>query len=224
MNWFDGIRAHIEAKHLLQHSFYQRWSAGELTREELSEYAREYYHYTLAFPTFLSAVHSQSNDIALRQAVLENLIEEERGAENHPELWLRFCDALGLERDAVLTSTPSAATSELIDVMKTLCLEGESHEGLAALYAYESQVPAVAHTKIEGLKKFYGIDDAREISFFTTHLVADVLHAQTSEEWLDRLCDTSEKKQAATAAVEATLEALYGFLDGVNHQASVMVH
>ena len=224
MNWFDDVRKTVEGKHLLQHSFYQRWSAGELTREELSEYAREYYHYTLAFPTFLSAVHSQSGDLALRQSVLENLIEEERGEENHPELWLRFCDALGLDRDAVLTSSPSAPTRQLIEVMRTLCRDGDSHEGLAALYAYESQVPAVAHTKIEGLRKFYGIEDSRDISFFTTHLVADVLHAQTSEEWLGRLCDTDARKQSATAAVEATLEALYGFLDGVNHPASVMVH
>lgn len=224
MNWFDDVRKTIEGKHLLQHPFYQRWSAGELTREELSEYAREYYHYTLAFPTFVSSVHSQSNDFALRQELLENLIEEERGDDNHPELWLRFCDALGLDRETVLSSSPSAATSRLIEVMRSLCRDGASHEGLASLYAYESQVPAVAQTKIEGLRKFYGIEDSRDISFFTTHLVADVLHAQTSEGWLGRLCDTDARKQSASEAVAATLDALYGFLDGVNHPASAMVH
>ena len=81
----------ISQRHMLNHPFYQRWNAGELTRGELEEYSRQYYPYTLAFPTFLSAMHAHTDDIAIRQYLLENLIEEERGTENHPELWLRFC-------------------------------------------------------------------------------------------------------------------------------------
>ncbi len=136
MNLIATLRERIERKRLLDHPFYQRWNAGELTRDELQEYARQYYHYSLAFPTFVSATHANSSDMVIRQALLENLIEEERGTENHPELWLRFCEGLGLDRDDVLSSTPSARTCELIDVMKTLAREGEVHEGLAALYAY----------------------------------------------------------------------------------------
>ena len=74
----------ISQRHMLNHPFYQRWNAGELTRGELEEYSRQYYPYTLAFPTFLSAMHAHTDDIAIRQYLLENLIEEERGTENHP--------------------------------------------------------------------------------------------------------------------------------------------
>jgi pyrroloquinoline quinone (PQQ) biosynthesis protein C len=34
-------------------------------------------------------------------ALLENLIKEERGAENYPELWLRFAETLGIARETV---------------------------------------------------------------------------------------------------------------------------
>jgi len=204
--------ARIASKHLLDHPFYQRWSAGTLTRGELQEYARQYWHYALAFPTFLSGIHAHTDDLAVRQLLLENLIEEERGAENHPELWLRFCESLGLSRDEVVSGAPNPATRSLIDCMRSLAREGALHEGLAALYAYESQIPAVAKAKIAGLAQFYGMSAP---TFFTVHEEADVHHSTTSRELLDRLCDDDAKVAQAEQATGRVLDALYGFLDSV---------
>ena len=204
--------ARIASKHLLDHPFYQRWSAGTLTRGELQEYARQYWHYALAFPTFLSGIHAHTDDLAVRQLLLENLIEEERGAENHPELWLRFCESLGLSRDEVVAGSPNPATRSLIDSMRSLAREGALHEGLAALYAYESQIPAVAKAKIAGLAQFYGMSAP---TFFTVHEEADVHHSATSRELLNRLCDDDTKVAQAEEATGRVLDALYGFLDSV---------
>ena len=213
------VRARLEqrvaARHLLDHPFYQRWSSGELTGEELREYARQYWHYTLAFPTFVSGVHSGSDDFALRQALLENLVEEERGNENHPELWLRFCESLGLDRETVKSGAANDATRHLIGTMKSLARDGALHEGLAALYAYESQIPAVAKAKIEGLAKNYAISADRDVAFFRVHMDADVLHSETSRSILRTLCDSQEKATAAENATQRTLDALYAFLDSV---------
>jgi pyrroloquinoline quinone (PQQ) biosynthesis protein C len=74
----SSLDSQITAKHLLQHTFYQRWTDGTLTAAELQEYARQYYHYALAFPTFLSAMHAKTDDLETRQFLLENLIEEAR--------------------------------------------------------------------------------------------------------------------------------------------------
>ncbi|HUP63654.1 MAG TPA: CADD family putative folate metabolism protein [Thermoanaerobaculia bacterium] len=211
----QALERRIASRHLLDHPFYQRWNAGELTPEELSEYARQYWHYTLAFPTFVSGIHANSNDMVVRQALLENLIEEERGSENHPELWLRFCEALGLSRDEVVGSTASDSTRHLIDTMRSLTRDGSTHQGLAALHAYESQVPAVSRSKIEGLARWYEMTDERAISFFSVHEEADVYHSRTSRELIDRLCDDPSKCQEAEEATQKTLDALYVFLDGV---------
>ena len=211
------LDARISSRHLLDHPFYQRWTCGTLTKEELQDYARNYFHYAMAFPTFISAMHQQSEDIAVRQMLLENLIEEERGPENHPELWLRFCESLGLDRTAVKAGKPNDATKTLIATMKSLAREGALHEGLAALYAYESQIPAVAKAKIEGLDKWYGISADRDIAFFSVHMEADVNHSSTSREILRDLCDTPEKTAQAEQATQRTLDALYGFLDSVTN-------
>ena len=208
----ESLDAQIASKHLLDHPFYQRWSAGTLTRDELQEYARQYWHYALAFPTFLSGIHAHTDDIVVRQMLLENLIEEERGAENHPELWLRFCESLGLTRDEVRAGSPNAQTATLIASMRSLAREGALHEGLAALYAYESQIPAVAKAKIAGLAQFYDMDAP---AFFSVHEEADVHHSATSRELLNRLCDSDEKVAQAEAATGRVLDALYGFLDSV---------
>ena len=184
MDPIQTLDATIASTHLLDHPFYQRWTAGTLTTDELRDYANQYFHYAMAFPTFVSAIHAQTEDIAVRQMLLENLIEEERGPENHPELWLRFCESLGLDREDVKSGLANDATRGLIATMKSLARDGALHEGLAALYAYESQIPAVAKAKIEGLAKNYGISAERDIAFFSVHMDADVLHSQTSREIL----------------------------------------
>ncbi|MGZ5432676.1 MAG: CADD family putative folate metabolism protein [Thermoanaerobaculia bacterium] len=215
MDPITALDASIASRHLLDHPFYQRWTAGTLTREELRDYAGQYFHYAMAFPTFISAMHQHTDDLAVRQLLLENLVEEERGAENHPELWLRFCESLGLDREDVKRGMANDATRALIATMKSLARDGALHEGLAALYAYESQIPAVAKAKIDGLAQNYAISADRDVAFFRVHMDADVVHSETSRSILRDLCDTPEKTAAADGAAKKTLDSLYGFLDSV---------
>ncbi len=215
MDPITTLDASVASRHLLDHSFYQRWTAGTLTREELRDYAGQYFHYAMAFPTFISAMHQHTDDLVVRQMLLENLVEEERGAENHPELWLRFCESLGLDREEVKRGLANDATRTLIATMKSLARDGALHEGLAALYAYESQIPAVAKAKIEGLAQNYAISADRDVAFFRVHMDADVVHSETSRSILRDLCDTPEKTAEANTAAKRTLDALYGFLDSV---------
>ncbi len=85
----------VAEKHLLRHPFYLLWNEGKLTKEHLREYAISYYPHVAAFPRYVSGVHSNCADASLHQELLENLIEEERGSDNHLALWRRFAAALG---------------------------------------------------------------------------------------------------------------------------------
>src|ERR1700704_3949007 len=151
---------------MLKHPFYVAWSEGKLSKAILAEYAKQYYAHVRAFPTYVSGVHSHCEDLSVRQELLENLIEEERGAENHPELWLRFAEGLGVAREDVRTAELLDATKDSVRRLRSLTQSEDYREGLAALLAYESQIPDVAQTKREGLKSFYGVDDERAVSFF----------------------------------------------------------
>ena len=211
------VDATIEARHLLKHPFYQAWTEGRLTLDHLRQYAKQYWHHVLAFPQYVSAAHARCPDMDDRQTLLENLIEEERGPDNHPELWLRFGEALGLSRDEIVNSEPLPETAALVRTYRELC--GPSAEGFVegavALYAYESQVPAVAEAKIDGLRRIYGIDDERGLSFFAVHLQADVEHAEDGRRMIARHAADEASAERARRAAAVAADALWGMLDGV---------
>jgi pyrroloquinoline-quinone synthase len=211
------IETLIEERHLLKHPFYQAWSAGNLTLSALQEYSKQYYRQVEAFPTYVSAVHANCPVLPVRQQLLENLIEEERGTEHHPELWLRFAEALGVNRDEVANATPLPETQNLVDTFRTLTRDRSYLAGLVALLAYEAQIPEVAETKIAGLQRFYGINHERGLSFFQVHLQADRFHADTARNILREYLTHAEADEIVPTCEQA-LDALWGMLDGVYAQ------
>src|SRR5215467_15758342 len=114
-----ALETRIQERHLLKHPFYQAWSAGALSLSALQEYSKQYYRQVEAFPTYVSAVHANCPHLPVRQQLLENLLEEERGADNHPELWLRFAGALGVHRNDVTSAAPLPEISALIQTFRT---------------------------------------------------------------------------------------------------------
>jgi len=218
--FLEALDRLVSEKHLLKHPFYVLWSEGKLSREQLREYAVSYYPHVAAFPRYVSAVHSHSGDPVLRQELLENLIEEERGSENHPALWRRFAASLGAPSDlAVQPRTPEVAA--LVDCFLETTGKGSVPEGLAALYAYESQIPEIARTKREGLAAFYGITDEVAVRFFTVHEAADVWHREVEREALGRVAEDESDREKALAAAGRCLDALNAALDGILRETPV---
>jgi pyrroloquinoline-quinone synthase len=199
---------------LLDHPFYEAWSEGKLPKEALVEYAKQYYAHVRSFPVYLSAVHSRCPDAAVRQLLLENLVDEELGQENHPELWLRFADALSIPRSEVREARLLPTTVQSVSVLKSLTTSSNYLRGVAALYAYESQVPEIARSKRQGLKAFYGVADAGSLSYFTTHEEADVAHRRAERTILEEKATTEGARHDVLEAAEASARAMWVFLDG----------
>lgn len=206
---------------MLKHPFYQAWTEGRLPLDTLRSYARQYFHHVEAFPRAVSAVHSACSDRDGRRMLAENLAEEEgvgSGKQDHASLWLMFACGLGDSEEAVRAEALNAETRALIDTFRRLANQSFA-AGLGALYAYESQFPAVASAKIEGLVERYGIEDEETLRFFRVHETADVEHSSVCRTLLERLPD-NEKAQAI-AAGEELAAALWDFLSGVEASASV---
>src|SRR5260370_32735688 len=149
------LNAMVAERSLLKHPFYQEWSAGRLTLERLRNYAAQYYRHVEAFPRYLSALHSRIEDLPTRQALLDNLVDEERGADNHPELWLRFAEGLGTSRESVLAAAPTPTTRKLVETFARLAGEGPLPAGLAPLHRYQAPIPPVATTQIQPPQQLY---------------------------------------------------------------------
>lgn len=217
------VRDIVAERHLLGHPFYVAWTKGELTLEQLRRYAGQYMHHVLAEPTYLSAVHSNTphftsdgrSDLAPRQTILQNLVDEELGPKNHAALWKQFAAALGLSEADLAAAAAMPATRRLIETFTELCRNRPHYAGLAALHAFESQVPQIAAVKIEGLRRFYGISDADAVEFFSVHEKADVWHSAAEWRLIEHAADMPEKQAEVLAATRAACDALWSFLDGV---------
>ena len=216
-----AIDAKVASSAMLDHPFYQAWTEGRLPLDTLRAYSRQYFHHVEAFPRAVSAVHSSCPDRDGRRMLAENLAEEEgieAGKQDHASLWLMFACGLGESEDAVRDQQLNAETQALIDTFRRLSRQSYA-AGLGALYAYESQFPAVAAAKIDGLVERYGIADEPTLAFFRVHQSADVEHSAVCRQLLDRL--PAESQAEAIAAGEELAGALWNFLSGVEASASL---
>jgi pyrroloquinoline-quinone synthase len=204
----------IEGRSLLDHPFYAKWAAGTLPAEALREYARQYYAFESTLPRFLSALHSRCDRADVRAALLENLWDEEHGEANHAELWLRFAEGLGLSRADVRGAEWNGATRELVESYRRVASDAPVAAGVAALYAYEKQVPAVATSKIAGLCRFYGISGGPAVQFFEVHAFLDVGHSDQEARIVEDL-GAGHQREVLEATSDA-LDAWWRFLDAVD--------
>jgi len=212
--YLEEIDNDIAEKHLLKHPFYLAWTRGELSKEALTDYAQQYYHHVAAFPTYLSAVHAHCDHQATRKQLLNNLIDEEAGSPNHPELWKKFADGLGVEDADRAQTEKQPETKNLITTFRSVCGQRSTAEGLAALYAYESQIPSICESKIDGLKKHYGFTKPEHYEYFTVHIGADREHSAAEREMLSRHLD-AHNFESVKVSVNRVLDALWDMLSGV---------
>jgi pyrroloquinoline-quinone synthase len=219
--FFEQLEASIARYDLLCHPFYRAWAAGELTRDDLREYARHYYHQVEAFPCYLAELALRLDEGDLRRAVLANMCDE-KGAEGgpgkdpvpHSELWLDFAEGMGARRD-MRWHLPVAEVRELIRYFHSVASEGRPEEALAAFYVYESQVPRIAKEKERGLREMYGADD-KTCGYFSLHATADVYHSNVWRKQLEnRIAENPRAAEAALDAAENTAKMLWQALDGI---------
>ena len=187
MDVVAGIDAARERWNVLEHPFYTRWEAGELTREELARYAGEYRHAVVALA---------------RAARTAQLHADEEAA--HIALWDEFANALGTEQHEPLPQTRCCADAW-----------AGAHDELGAsaiLYAIEAGQPDVSQAKLDGLAEHYGVaTDEPGASYFALHTELDHEHAAESR---GELTDGPDDDRLVEVA-EAALRGNWTLLDGV---------
>jgi pyrroloquinoline-quinone synthase len=222
-DFLSALDVRIAQYDLLRHPYYQAWSAGELTRDDLRQYATDYYLHVATFPTYLSALHSRMNDGPSRRAVLRNLCEEEIEGRPHSEMWLDFAEGMGADHDDVRQHAPMPEIQALIDEFRRVARTGSTAQALAAFYAYESQIPRIAKEKAAGLTERYGADN-RTAGYFKLHQTADVLHSRVWRDLLAQEVDAHpEQAEAALDQAEQVAQSLWRVLDAMQERRLAVV-
>ena len=188
---------------VLEHPFYRRWSAGELSRADLATYAGQYRHAVVALAEAShAAAEAASGDEA--HALAEHAREESA----HVELWDRFARAMGTDVEASPTPETRACTHAWADPDRDLL------GTLVALYAIESAQPAIAETKRSGLRERYGVRDGDATAYFDVHVERDHEHAAAERALIEPRLDSGDLDRLVAEA-EGASRANWTLLDGV---------
>ena len=208
------LNSTIATKRLLDHPFYKAWAEGTLTRDDLSFYSGQYWRQVEAFPGYLESLAERLDDADSRATIESNLADERD--DDHPGLWKDFAAALGRDAGTLAGDKIEAETAACVNSFSTATAESSVPFALGMLYAYESQTPEVATTKIEGLRDHYGID-GDPVRYFELHGELDVEHSAELAGALERVVQSETDAEAARAGARAGAEAIWGLLDGVAH-------
>lgn len=197
---WDRIEQARAKWNVLEHPFYTRWSAGELSREELAEYSGQYRHATEAIATLAADIRDR---LPGRAELRSHAVEEKA----HVELWDGFLEAVGGERNA----DPNAHTSECV---RAWTASGDTLASLARLYAIESGQPEISRVKRDGLINLYGVEEGSGTAYFRVHETRDTEHAAHSRELISELAGPADEDTIVEAA-ENAFQANWRLLDGV---------
>jgi pyrroloquinoline-quinone synthase len=204
----ERIDYEIEKHSLLKHVFYQMWSEGKLTINHLQGYSKEYFQLVKVVPKFVENIFNVITDPSLKRAIGQNLKEESE----HIEPWIMFSTAMGIQRNDLASYKGENETNMAVSTLSQLT-ERSLEEAVAAMYAYEKELPKISRSKIHGLKKFYGVQSNEATKYLEIHEEVDLRH---SEVWKNILKTIPEEKQerALNAAI-SSLEAQNKLLDSV---------
>ena len=192
---------------VLRHPFYRRWSAGELSAEELALYSGQYRHAVGAIAAISEAV---ADACPGREELRQHAVEERE----HVALWDGFVEAAGGNAEDAPTPETRECVREWSHSPAGQAGEGDSLEALVRLYAIESGQPAISHTKREGLLERYGFADGPGTAYFRLHEHRDAEHAAQARGLIEELAGEDDEDRLAAAA-EAALRANWRLLDGV---------
>jgi pyrroloquinoline-quinone synthase len=187
---------------VLQHPFYLRWSAGELSREELAGYAGQYRHATEAIAR-LATHAAEAAPAGEREELLRHAAEEA----DHVALWDGFIDSVG----GRIGAEPSAETRACV---ADWTADGDMLSSLVRLYAIESSQPRISRIKREGLAEHYGIANGDGDAYFRLHERLDVEHAAAGRERIERHLEEADE-DALVGVAESAFRANWRLLDGV---------
>jgi len=221
-DFIKDLVARIEARRTFgSHPLWLEIADGKLSREQLKIFAVQFFLQVREFPRAVSAMHANCPFPDERMALAESVYEEETGRisgcnQPHPELFIRFGEAVGLARAEMTQGQPLPATRALIDWFELSTKQRSFIEAAAAInLAAEGQVPGAFGPMARRLQEHYEL--SREaVEFWDIHEMADAEHSDVGDNIVVRHATDAATQARVRDALQHSLDAWWQFFDGIH--------
>jgi len=220
-SFIEDLKQRIDARRTFgRHPLWLRIQEGRLGAPGLRTFAEQFFLQVREFPRAVSALHARCPFPDERVELAESLYEEETGRisgcnVSHPELFIRFGEAVGTRRAAMVDGDPLPGTAALIDWFELSTTQRSFIEGAAATnLAAEGQVPGAFAPLARALEKHYGLS-REQVAFWDVHEEADREHSDIGDHVVIRYATSPEWQAKVRAAVERSLTLWWQFFDDI---------
>jgi len=216
----------IEGKTATKAPFSLAWASGTLSRDHLSRWAENHYHYVGPFADYLAYVYARTPDAwtGAKDFLLSNMYEEEIGGDRHTDLLIRFAEACGTTRERVTNPDNMSPTTRGLQAWcYSVAMREDPVVAVAGLVVgLESQVPSIYRKQTPTLREKYGFTD-EEVEFFDLHIVSDEIHGERGYQIVLEHANTVDLQQRCLKICEigAQMRLLYTtalYYDYVHHR------
>ena len=213
---------------------YQLIMRGEATLRVLQNFVIHRYPIKNIYTRNVMGVGHRIEDHKLRRLFVENVYEEETGAQTnsdrHVQIFLRFGEYLGVPTETVLNTPMLPETKALVDFNLNACNNANvaiSDGAASVLLLMEGQPPIVnknGNSMESVMRDVYKLP-RKAYEFFTHHASSNVdkkyvsdledTHTSAIMEVLRRYCTTEELQQSAIRSLETAIDLRHKHFDAV---------
>lgn len=207
------------------HPFFHDIETGNAPRPLVHLWATQFYPWLACVPIAMAERFSrcprEPEFDPFRRMILDQLVEEagdpKGKAPGHPELWLKFCEGLGLTRGKVVGAPLLPSTLVAIDDFLYLNREVPFYVSAAG----SSEPPNVELCQRLGpaFRRHYGVDDAH-MEYYDLHVTADEDHSRWVGEMVAAFAKTPEVRKEMWDAMLRGFALHRLLVDGVGQSAS----
>jgi pyrroloquinoline-quinone synthase len=200
-----------------KHPFNLRMHEGRLSRDEIQAWVRNRYYYQTRIPVKDAAILAKSPDSGFRREWVQRLHDHDGRApgEGGLELWLRFAETVGLERDEVASLErvlPGVrrACDAYVELVERADLLTAVAASLTELFAGD-----IMKTRIAAFERHYPWVDAEGLAYFRTRTTVAPRDAAYGLAFALEHARTRDDQQRCIEALTRKCEILWSLLDAI---------
>jgi len=190
----EDLQYTLEQHHPKPHPIRQLLLSGRLTKEQLQWWAKNQFHEFRNIHRFFGVRYQKCPIPELRRMLLENMVEEEGedlfGGKypSHRDLWVKFAEGLGIERNEILNYEPLPGIRAALEMYVSLVQQNHWAVAIGTGLVFEGGGPKRMKEEREAMEKYYPWIPSDAFDFFRAHEYHDEGHGNMVANVIRKYC------------------------------------